>query len=277
MATDIARVVHRQAIAGGDPPEGQRAKRVEDAEQSAAPTPGAAAQPQPSQPTPTLAIAFDRLARTIRRTIALARKLSEPDRAPPSPKPHPADRCDECCPNARQRRTDLAETDALHAEPCERSEAADFDADEDLDDDLDDLIATLRHDNGLATLTDARLRQHRTAQSAQAGTPAKNCAPCARGARPTATPTQHRGPAPPDAATPRRHRPAPTLTRPPATTPDGSALGTTDLRYESPARTPRERSRASSRSPSGAGTRCASAPSPSSPRCARWRSPGSSP
>ena len=200
MATDIARVVHRQAIAGGDPPEGQRAKRVEDAELSAAPTPGAAAQPQPSQPAPVLTVAFDRLARPIRRTIALARKLSEPDRAPPGSKPHPTGRllehcaegCTECCPSVRQRRTDLAETDALHAEPCERPEAADFDADEDLDDDLDEqslayLIATLRHDNGLATLTDAQLPQRCTAQSAQAGTPGKNCAPCARGAGPTAT------------------------------------------------------------------------------------------
>ena len=182
MATDIARAVHRQATA----------------EQPAAPTSGAAAQPQQPQPdatpapAPALAIAFDRLARTVRRTIALARKLSEPDRAPPGPKPHPTNHCADCCPSARQRRTDSAETDALHAEPCDRPEAPDFDADEGLGDDLDeqslaDLIASLRHDTGLATLTDSQLRQRRTAQSAQAGTPGESCALCARGAGPTAT------------------------------------------------------------------------------------------
>ncbi len=190
MANDIARVVHRQATAA----------------QSAAPTSGAAAQPQQPQPAPApaaapaLAVAFDRLARTIRRTIALARKLSEPDRAPPGPKPHPTGRCTECCPSARQRRPDCAETDAPNAEPwaepCERPEAPDCDADEDLDDDLDeqslaDLIASLRHDNGLATLTDAQLRQHRTPQDAsestQEGVPGEKCSLCARGARPTTT------------------------------------------------------------------------------------------
>ncbi len=148
MATDIARAVHRQATT----------------EHSADPTP-ATALPAPA-PSPQQAIAFDRLARSIRRTIALARKLSEPDRAPPSSKLR-ADGCNECCPSPRQRRTDRAETDALHAEPCERPEEPDFDADEDLDDDLDDqsfadLIASLRHDSGLATLTDAQLRQHGT-------------------------------------------------------------------------------------------------------------------
>ncbi len=171
MATDIARAVHRQATT----------------EQPANAAPGAAAP----QPTPTLAIAFDRVARTIRRTVALARKLSEPDRAPPGSKLR-AEGCDECGPSARQRRTDLAETDALRAEPCDRPEAPDCDADEDLADDLDehslaDLIASLRHDTGLATLTDAQLRQRRTPQSTREGTPGENCAPCARGAGPKVT------------------------------------------------------------------------------------------
>ena len=174
MATDIARAVHRQAAP------------KPAAEQSADPTPESTA-PAPN-PSPQQAIAFDRIARTIRRTIALARKLSEPDRAPPGPKEHCAEGCDECCPSARQRRTDSAETDALHAEPCDRPEQPDFDADEDLGDDLDeqslaDLIASLRHDTGFATLTDAQLRQRRTPQTAQEstpeGTPGQTCGLCA--------------------------------------------------------------------------------------------------
>ncbi|MBV9750644.1 MAG: hypothetical protein JO157_17690, partial [Acetobacteraceae bacterium] len=114
---------------------------------------------------------FDRLARTVRRTVALARKLSEPAREAPGPKLRPAQ-----CPH--ERRADRAETAALYAEPCERAEGADCDADEDLDDDLDEdfsdldeLIARL-YDSPLAHLTDAELRQLRT-------TPSETCDLCA--------------------------------------------------------------------------------------------------
>ncbi len=165
MATDLAEAVHRQALAEpaaaphNQPPQSQ----PED-------------EPAAPNPTPNQAITFDRLARTVRRTVALARKLSEPSREAPGPKL----RLKECplqeCPE--DRRTDCAETDALHAEPwaepCERPEGPDCDADEDLDDDLDeqsfaDLIASLRHDTGLATLSDAELRQHRTPARASTG------------------------------------------------------------------------------------------------------------
>ncbi len=162
MGTDLAEAVHRQALA----------------EPAAAQPAAAHSQPedQPASPTPTpkQATTFDRLARTVRRTIALARKLSEPAREAPGPKLGPKE-----CPKAR--RPDCAETDAPNAEPwaepCERPEGADCDADEDLDDDLDeqslaDLIASLRHDSGLATLTDAELRQHRTR-------PSERCDRCA--------------------------------------------------------------------------------------------------
>ncbi len=147
----------------------------------------------PQHPAPPRAKrpAFDRLARTVRRTIALARKLSEPAREAPGPKLRLSE-----CPNAR--RPDCAETDAPDAEPwaepCERPEAADCDADEDLDDDFDDqsfadLIASLRHDTGLATLTDAELRQHRTPprthESAQEGVPSERCDLCCARPRPT--------------------------------------------------------------------------------------------
>ncbi len=166
MGTDLAEAVHRQALA----------------EPAAAPNSQPEDEPAAPNPTPTQATTFDRLARTIRRTIALARKLSEPAREAPGPKL----RLNECslegCPH--ECRPDSAETDALHAELCERPEAPDCDADEDLDDDLDeqsfaDLIASLRHDTGLATLSDAQLRQHRTPQSAQESVPSQTCDRCA--------------------------------------------------------------------------------------------------
>ncbi len=199
MGTDLAEAVHRQAMA--EPAAAQ--SQPED--QLAAPS-----------PSPQQATTFDRLTRTVRRTIALARKLSEPAREAPGPKLRPT----ECPP---ERRPDCAETDALHAEPwaepCERPEGPDCDADEDLDDDLDeqsfaDLIASLRHDTGLATLTDAQLRQHRARPSAQEGVPSETCGLCGhreaiprrehprsgcKAARPpVATPPARPGTGPPD-------------------------------------------------------------------------------
>ncbi|MBV9748074.1 MAG: hypothetical protein JO157_04600, partial [Acetobacteraceae bacterium] len=160
----------------------------------------AQSQPAAPGPTPNQATSFDRLARTVRRTIALARKLSEPAREAPSPKLRPTE-----CPN--HRRTDCAEADASDAEPwaepCERAEGADYDADEDLYDDLDDdidaefdaefaeLIARQYHSLH-ARLTDAELRALPTTQdappSAQAGVPGKKCGLCARAAKPTTAP-----------------------------------------------------------------------------------------
>ena len=177
MGTDLAAAVHRQAL-----------------------TEPAQSQPASPGPTPNQAIAFDRLARTVRRTIALARKLSEPAREAPGPKLRPTE-----CPN--HRRPDCAATDAPDAEPwaepCERAEGADYDADEDLYDDLDDdidaefdadfaeLIARQYH-SPLARLTDAELRALPTTQDApestQACAPGKTCRLCARAAKPTTAP-----------------------------------------------------------------------------------------
>ena len=160
MGTDLAEAVHRQALAEPAAPQSQ----PED-------------EPAAPNLSPQQAVTFDRLARTVRRTIALARKLSEPVREAPGSKLRPKERC-----------TDCAETDALHAEPCERPEAPDFDADEDLGDNLDeqslaDLIASIRRDTALATLSDAELRQHRTPPStqgsAQESAPSEMCGLCA--------------------------------------------------------------------------------------------------
>ncbi len=129
---------------------------------AASPAPSTA-RPQPSPPSPAaapeLSIAFERIARTIRRTIALARKLSDP--AQPSPAERAAADAHQRRPTARKQiirdledtihreahgRT--AETEALHAELYERLDTMD------LDDDLDtlpiaEIIAALRRDLGL--------------------------------------------------------------------------------------------------------------------------------
>ncbi len=91
MGTDLAEAVHRQALA----------------EPAAAPAPQSQPEDEPAapSPTPSQATTFDRLARTVRRTIALARKLSEPAREAPGPKLHLKECPLEECP--KQRRTDL--------------------------------------------------------------------------------------------------------------------------------------------------------------------------
>ena len=147
MATDIARAVHRQAIS--EP----------DKEPAAAPT-----------PDPT--IAFDRIARTLRRTIALARKLSEPAR------PAPVERSTEPSHQRRaaarkqiiravedtiQRETDGPEAEALHAELRERLD------DPDLEDDLDQLpiaeiIRDICRDLGIVNLPGTHPWKRRTPQ-----------------------------------------------------------------------------------------------------------------
>ncbi len=112
------------------------------------------AAPEPA-PAPELSIAFDRVARTIRRTIALARKLSAPPHARAAEQVHQRrvtarkqiirDLEDTIHREAHGR---AAETEALHAELYERLDTMD------LDDDLDtlpvaEIIAALRRDLGL--------------------------------------------------------------------------------------------------------------------------------
>ncbi len=145
IGTDLARAVHRQATS------------AHSAEAAPAGTP---------QPDST--IAFDRIARTLRRTIALARKLSEPAR------PASAERSTERRLAARkqiiravedtiQRRTDGAEAEALHAELRERLD------DPDLDDDLDqqpiaDIIASICRDLGIEHFPGTHPWKRRTPQ-----------------------------------------------------------------------------------------------------------------
>ena len=186
MGADLAEAVHRQALA--DP--------------AAAPHNQPEDEPAAPNPSPQHAIAFDRLARSVRRTIALARKLSEPDREPPGPK--------EC----------YADADAQHAEPCERPEEPDDDLPEDDlpeidDEDLDEqdiayLMASIGNDLNLAARSDADLLKRRTPQGRQQGVSGDLC-PCAARPRhpepagshagshdPVAAPPAHPGTGPPD-------------------------------------------------------------------------------
>ncbi len=133
LGADLARTLHRQAAA----------------------TPAAAPEPAPAralQPDPS--IAFERIARTIRRTIALARKLSDPTQ--PRPAAHAAERRTaarkqiiRAVEDSIQRDAHSSEAEALHAELYERLETMD------LDDDLDtlpiaEIIAAIRRDLGIA-------------------------------------------------------------------------------------------------------------------------------
>ena len=197
MATDIARAVHRQATAAP----------------STAPEPAPAQAPQPD---PT--IAFDRIARTLRRTIALARKLSEPAR------PAPVERSTEPSHQRRaaarkqiiravedtiQRETDGAEAKALHAELRERLD------DPDLEDDLDQLpiaeiIRDICRDLGIVNLPGTHPWKRRTPQDVRDL--------CARAAEPSVAQPQAAQPRP---AQPRMAQPG---TAPPPRTPTSTLI-----------------------------------------------------
>ncbi len=162
IGTDLARALHRQAA-----PESNN-------------QPNSASSAEPaSDPT----IAFDRIARTLRRTIALARKLTDP--APPRAAERRADRSNECRLAARkqiirevedtiQRRSNGAE--ALHAEFYERLD------DPDLDDDLDqrpvaEIIKDICRDFGIEHFPGTHPWKRRTPQDVRDL--------CARAARPS--------------------------------------------------------------------------------------------
>ena len=149
MATDIARAVHRQTTTEQSTAPG------------AAPAPALAGAPDPT-------IAFDRIARTIRRTIALARKLSEP--TPPRPVAQAAERRRIArkqiireVEDTIQRETDGADAEALQAELYERLET--IDCNDDLDNlPIAEIIALIRRDLGLGALPGTHPWKRRTPQ-----------------------------------------------------------------------------------------------------------------
>jgi hypothetical protein len=134
---DLARQVHQQALS----------------------------QAETAEPAPDFAAAFDRIARTIRRCIVLARKLAEPVQAPAA---NPA----QSRTAARQRiiravedtiQRDAGRTDAesLHAEFLDRLDAPDLD--EDIDQrPIADIITDICRDLGLAALPGTHPWKRRT-------------------------------------------------------------------------------------------------------------------
>ena len=157
IGTDLARTLHRQAT-----PQPK-------AEPNNQPSPETAAAPV-AAPDPT--IAFDRIARTLRRTIALARKITDP--TPSRPAQLRAEHASERRLAARkqiirevedtiQRRSNGAEAEDLHEELRERLD------DPDLDDDLDqrpvaDIIKDICRDFGIEHFPGTHPWKRRTPQ-----------------------------------------------------------------------------------------------------------------
>ena len=199
---------------------GARLARTIDRQAAAEPgaAPEQADQPAPaSDLTPKLAIAFDRVARTVRRTIALARTLTDP--APPRPSGRAAEAARRHR-HAARRETDGAEAEAPHADLHERPEGPDPGLDLDPDDgDLDerslaDLLALIPRDLGLAALTDAQLSQRRA--------PADADAPRPRAVRPSTGQPRGAQPAAPPGAVPPQAPPTPGAPRPTSPTRPGT-------------------------------------------------------
>lgn len=193
LGSDLAAAVVRQATAEPGP------TMIEDA---------AGQRASQRAPCPDPSIAFDRIARAVRRTIALARKLSEPDRAPPRGKQvaqTAQQGAQESPQHARQRHlaarkriigavedtirrhAEGADAEALYADLYERLDDPDLDADiEQLL--LADVIAALCRDLGLAGLPDSHPWKPRTPAGAQASAPEAGSPPTLRGTGPPPAP-----------------------------------------------------------------------------------------
>ena len=133
MGTDIARQIHQQSK-----------------------SPATASEPGTDEkPAPDVTVAFDRITRTIRRTIVLAHKLSEPakppaDRDPAQHRSAARRRIIRGVEDMIQQEFDGTEADALRSELVERLDSPD------LDDDIEnrpiaDIIKDICHDFGLDT------------------------------------------------------------------------------------------------------------------------------
>ena len=139
MGLDLARQLHQQATT---------------------PTPDAA-------PDPAFAVAFDRISRAIRRTVALARSLAEPpaaEHAAPGTATHrilARKRVIREVEDAIQRTRDGRESDLLHTELRERLDSPDLD-DEIANRPLADIIADICRDLGLAAPPDISPWKRRT-------------------------------------------------------------------------------------------------------------------
>ena len=202
MGTDLARLLHAQAT------------RQAEAAQAAVPPhpmPHAPHEP-PATALLNLTTAFDRIARAVRRCIALARKLEEPVRATPDPARHRT---------AARKQVIRAVEDTIHrtAHEGDRAETLNAELRDRLDDpDLDwdlahrpipDIIAEIRRDLGLAAPPGDHAWRRRTPADiqdlqARAAVPTKQSKPGAAppGPHVAPTPTQYPADPQPDDPTP---------------------------------------------------------------------------
>jgi hypothetical protein len=164
------------------------------AAQAQAPQHDPAPQPAPA-PSPdavaSVAIAYDRITRAVRRCIALARSLNDPAQPPKHPAPSHTVAPDRTVARKRILRAvedtlgrqdyddsyrDCDPTEALHAELLDRMDAPDLDRDIESRP-IDDIIKDVLRDLGLAALPGTRPWKRRT--------PADIAELCARAAAPS--------------------------------------------------------------------------------------------
>ena len=193
MGTDLARLVHGQATAQAQ-----------------------AAQPGTALPGPEVITAFDRLARAVRRSIMLARKLAEPPAPAKDPAHHRAaarKRIIREVEDAIQRHShatdsaDDADPASLTTELHDRLDTPDLDRDLTTRP-IADIITELCRDLGLAALPGTAPWRRRTPQDIQDLNARAAAQP---GAAPPSPKPQAPNPQPPRAAIPRAH-PDPTQT-----------------------------------------------------------------
>ncbi len=156
MGTDLAHLLHQQATAQSAQQAAAPAPQATEAHPAPAPAPDAAPDLTQDLP-PDLTASFDRMARAVRRSIALARTLAEPIALASDPAQHRAGvrkRIIREVEDAIQRASDNAErpdAESLRAELRDRLDAPD------LDDDITtrpvaEIITEIRRDLGLASL-----------------------------------------------------------------------------------------------------------------------------
>ncbi len=150
--------------------------------------------------TQALTLAFDRIARCIRRTILLAQHVTKPPRPELKPREAARKRILREVEDAIQRDAPAKKAAALHTELLERLDAPELA--ESLDDDIaarpvDEIIADIIRDLGLAASPGTHPWQRRTPKdiatlNARAAAPPRGIGPpTATTATPTRTPGQH--------------------------------------------------------------------------------------
>ncbi len=206
MGTDLAHLLHQQATAQSAQQAAAPAPQATEAHPAPAPAPDAApdlTQDFPPDAAPDLTASFDRMARAVRRSIALARTLAEPIALASDPAQHRAGvrkRIIREVEDAIQRASDNAEfsdaerpdAESLRAELRDRLDAPD------LDDDITtrpvaEIITEIRRDLGLASLPGDHPWKRRTPEDIQQL--------CARAAAPSRTRQPGAGPQPGKRAT----------------------------------------------------------------------------